>query len=70
MAIFSFRMYLFILLLSVIHMTAMAPPADSSVHRPQAQTLTSNRASSSNRGLYGLACTSMGTDCLRSPTRR
>jgi hypothetical protein len=38
----SFRLTLFILVLSAIHMAAMAPLADSALHALQPQTLTSH----------------------------
>lgn len=65
-----FRMILFTLVLSAVHMAAMAPLADSSLNRLQRQALTTHRPSLPNHGLDGLACTSMGADCLRPATRR
>jgi hypothetical protein len=50
---FSVRMVLFILALSAIHMAAMAPLGDSSLHRLQPQTLASQRSSAPTHGLYG-----------------
>jgi hypothetical protein len=44
----SFRMILFILVLSAVHMAAMAPLTDSSLHPVQRQTLTSHRLRPAN----------------------
>jgi len=41
----SFRMILFIVVLSAGHMASMSPLADSSLHRPQRQILTGHQPS-------------------------